>query len=159
MILNGGELDGVRLLGRKSVELMRAPRIDWDGDGRLSWLSGSEFGTFLLFRRAALLDALLLDRQQRAERAVLDLEEKVFLVLEVVVHPAQADAGLAGHVADRGLAETLVGLSDNPIVILLLINLVLLMVGIFMDMTPAVLICTPIFLQVMEKIGKGKLSY
>ena len=28
--------------------------VDWDGDGRLSWLAGSEFGTFLLFRRAAL---------------------------------------------------------------------------------------------------------
>ena len=33
MLLNEGELDGVRLLGRKSVELMRAPRIDMDGDG------------------------------------------------------------------------------------------------------------------------------
>jgi hypothetical protein len=28
--------------------------VDWDGDGRLSWLAGSEFGTFLLFRRSAL---------------------------------------------------------------------------------------------------------
>ena len=32
MLLNDGELDGVRLLGRKSVELMRTARIDWDGD-------------------------------------------------------------------------------------------------------------------------------
>ena len=32
MLLNNGELDGARLLGRKSVELMRAGRIDWDGD-------------------------------------------------------------------------------------------------------------------------------
>ena len=32
MLLNNGELDGVRLLGRKSVELMRTARIDWDGD-------------------------------------------------------------------------------------------------------------------------------
>ncbi len=32
MLLNDGELDGVRLLGRKSVELMRAARVDWDGD-------------------------------------------------------------------------------------------------------------------------------
>ena len=34
MLLNDGELDGVRILGRKSVELMRAPRVDWDGDER-----------------------------------------------------------------------------------------------------------------------------
>ena len=33
MLLNDGELDGVKLLSRKSVELMRAPRIDRDGDG------------------------------------------------------------------------------------------------------------------------------
>jgi CubicO group peptidase (beta-lactamase class C family) len=32
MLLNDGELDGVRILGRKSVELMRTGRIDWDGD-------------------------------------------------------------------------------------------------------------------------------
>jgi len=33
MLANEGGLDGARLLGRKSVELMRAPRIDIDGDG------------------------------------------------------------------------------------------------------------------------------
>jgi len=32
MLLNDGVLDGVRILGRKSVELMRTPFIDWDGD-------------------------------------------------------------------------------------------------------------------------------
>ncbi|MGI9233796.1 MAG: serine hydrolase domain-containing protein [Woeseiaceae bacterium] len=32
MLLNDGELDGVRILGRKTVELMRTGRVDWDGD-------------------------------------------------------------------------------------------------------------------------------
>lgn len=32
MLLNEGELDGARVLGRKSVELMRTARVDWDGD-------------------------------------------------------------------------------------------------------------------------------
>lgn len=32
MLLDDGELDGVRILGRKSVELMRTGRVDWDGD-------------------------------------------------------------------------------------------------------------------------------
>ena len=40
MLLNYGELDGVRLLSRKSVELMRAPRIDWDGDDRPDFALG-----------------------------------------------------------------------------------------------------------------------
>ncbi len=32
MLLNDGQLEGVRILSRKSVELMRTPRIDWDDD-------------------------------------------------------------------------------------------------------------------------------
>jgi len=32
MLLNGGELDGARILSRKSVELMHTARVDWDGD-------------------------------------------------------------------------------------------------------------------------------
>ena len=57
------------------------------------------------------------------------------------------------------VAEALVGLSDNPLLILLLINLVLLMVGIFMDMTPAVLIFTPIFLPVAVELGMSPLQF
>jgi len=57
------------------------------------------------------------------------------------------------------VADFLVNLSDNPIIILLLINLVLLMVGIFMDMTPAVLIFTPIFLPVAVALGMSPLHF
>ena len=51
------------------------------------------------------------------------------------------------------ISTGLLSLSDNKIVILLIINLLLLFVGIFMDMTPAVLIFTPIFLPVVTKLG------
>ena len=57
------------------------------------------------------------------------------------------------------VANTLLTLSDNPFVILLLINLILLMVGIFMDMTPAVLIFTPIFLPVAVELGMSPLHF
>ncbi|MEJ2298726.1 MAG: TRAP transporter large permease [Woeseiaceae bacterium] len=57
------------------------------------------------------------------------------------------------------VAGALVELSDNPIMILLLINLVLLMVGVFMDMTPAVLIFTPIFLPVATELGMSQLHF
>ena len=53
----------------------------------------------------------------------------------------------------QSISDTLLGISDNSIVILLIINLILLFVGIFMDMTPAVLIFTPIFLPVVTKLG------
>ena len=47
------------------------------------------------------------------------------------------------------VSTALLNLSDNPFVILILINIILLVVGTFMDMTPAVLIFTPIFLPVV----------
>jgi tripartite ATP-independent transporter DctM subunit len=53
----------------------------------------------------------------------------------------------------QNVAQALIGLTDNPILILLLINVVLLLVGIFMDITPAVLIFTPIFLPVVSALG------
>ncbi len=46
------------------------------------------------------------------------------------------------------VSETLLSLTDNQYVLLLIINLILLFVGTFMDMTPAVLIFTPIFSQI-----------
>ena len=51
------------------------------------------------------------------------------------------------------ISSGILSLSDNKIVILLLINLTLLFVGIFMDMTPAVLIFTPIFLPIVSQLG------
>ena len=45
------------------------------------------------------------------------------------------------------------GVSENPFVILFLINLILLAVGTFMDMTPGVLIFTPIFLPVVTQLA------
>lgn len=53
----------------------------------------------------------------------------------------------------QSVSETLLALSENPVIILLTINLLLVMVGTFMDMTPAVLIFTPIFLPVVSELG------
>ena len=59
----------------------------------------------------------------------------------------------------QNLSDFLVGISDNKIIILLMINLILLFVGIFMDMTPAVLIFTPIFLPVVKSIGIDPIQF
>lgn len=59
----------------------------------------------------------------------------------------------------QAISTALITLSDNPILILLIINLVLLVVGIFMDMTPAVLIFTPIFLPVVTELGMSPLHF
>jgi len=51
------------------------------------------------------------------------------------------------------MSEFLVGISDNPIIILLMINLMLLMLGMIMDMAALILICTPIFLPIAVSVG------
>ncbi len=53
----------------------------------------------------------------------------------------------------QSISAGLLGLSSSPIIILLIINLLLLFVGTFMDMTPAVLIFTPIFLPIVTQLG------
>jgi tripartite ATP-independent transporter DctM subunit len=57
------------------------------------------------------------------------------------------------------ISAGLLGLTDSAIVILLLINLILLVVGTFMDMTPAVLIFTPIFLPVVTELGLDPIHF
>jgi len=59
----------------------------------------------------------------------------------------------------QSMSAFLVGLSDNPLVIMLIITFILLVVGAFMDMTPAVLIFTPIFLPVATEIGVSELHF
>ncbi|MCA3265668.1 MAG: TRAP transporter large permease [Azospirillum sp.] len=44
-------------------------------------------------------------------------------------------------------------LTDDPLIMLLLINVVLLVLGTFMDMAPMIIICTPIFLPVVKAFG------
>ncbi|MFB6249436.1 MAG: TRAP transporter large permease [Salinibacter sp.] len=51
------------------------------------------------------------------------------------------------------ISEGLLGLTESRIAILLLMNLILLVVGTFMDMTPAVLIFTPLFLPIATSLG------
>lgn len=53
----------------------------------------------------------------------------------------------------------MLAISSSKIVILLLINIILLVVGTFMDMTPAVLIFTPIFLPICEALGMNMIHF
>ena len=53
----------------------------------------------------------------------------------------------------------LLSVSENKIVIFLMINVILLVVGTFMDMTPACLIFTPIFLPVCQALGMNTIHF
>jgi tripartite ATP-independent transporter DctM subunit len=51
------------------------------------------------------------------------------------------------------LAGALLAITDNPILLFLLINLMLLLLGTFMDMAPLIIITTPIFLPIATSLG------
>ena len=53
----------------------------------------------------------------------------------------------------------MMSLSSSPVVILIFINILLLVVGAFMDMTPAVLIFTPIFLPIVREFGMSDIQF
>ena len=57
------------------------------------------------------------------------------------------------------MVALLTGLTDNPILILLMINAVLLVLGMIMDMAALILICTPIFLPVAHSLGMDPLQF
>lgn len=57
------------------------------------------------------------------------------------------------------ISSLLLGLSSNKIVILLIINILLLFVGTFMDITPAILIFTPIFLPICKSFGMSEIQF
>lgn len=59
----------------------------------------------------------------------------------------------------QSVSAALLSVSDNRYVIFVLINILLLIVGTFMDMTPAVLIFTPIFLPVVTQLGMHPLHF
>ncbi|MGL4790904.1 MAG: TRAP transporter large permease subunit, partial [Anaerotignaceae bacterium] len=51
------------------------------------------------------------------------------------------------------IADGLLGLTSNKFIILIIMNIILLVVGTFMDPTPAILIFTPIFLPICASFG------
>jgi tripartite ATP-independent transporter DctM subunit len=57
------------------------------------------------------------------------------------------------------LFTLLQSVSDNPLVIMLMVNVILLFLGTFMDMAPLIIICTPIFLPVMEQLGMSPVQF
>lgn len=62
------------------------------------------------------------------------------------------------HVPDLA-AQAITSISDNPIVIALLINLILLVLGMVMDMAPIILIATPVLLPVAQSIGIAPIQF
>jgi tripartite ATP-independent transporter DctM subunit len=79
---------------------------------------------------------------------------KTTSVVMLLVGTSQAMSWvLAYENIPQSVSNAMLSISSDPWMVLLLINVVLLGVGTFMDMTPAVLIFTPIFLPVVTGLG------
>lgn len=57
------------------------------------------------------------------------------------------------------ISKMVLGISDNKYVLLLILNIFLLIVGTFMDMAPALLIFTPIFLPIVRTFGMSDVQF
>ena len=57
------------------------------------------------------------------------------------------------------ISNALLGISTNKVVIFILMNLILMIIGMFMDITPAILIFTPIFLPIARSFGMTDIQF
>ncbi|MEQ8533646.1 MAG: TRAP transporter large permease subunit, partial [Imperialibacter sp.] len=92
-------------------------------------------------------------------RILLDTTLTTTIVLMLVATSMGMSWVLSYENIPQGVSEFLLHVTDNPVVLLLIINLMLLAVGTFMDMTPAVLIFTPIFLPVVVQMGMNPVHF
>ncbi|WP_308911791.1 TRAP transporter large permease [Pseudokordiimonas caeni] len=66
---------------------------------------------------------------------------------------------LAASDAPTMVSDLMGGITDNPIVMFLMINIALLMLGAVMDMAPLIIITTPIFLPIAMKFGMDPVQF
>ena len=59
----------------------------------------------------------------------------------------------------QAVSAALLGITDNYVLILLIMNVILLIAGTFMDVTPAILIFTPLFLPIVQTFGMNPVHF
>ncbi|MDY8108941.1 TRAP transporter large permease [Fulvimarina sp. 2208YS6-2-32] len=91
--------------------------------------------------------------------AVLGSVKTTSLVMILVATASAFAYLLALYRVPESLAGSLTAISDNPIIILLMLNLILLALGMIMDMAALILICTPIFLPVVRDLGMDPVQF
>ena len=75
------------------------------------------------------------------------------MVLLIIGAASAFGYALAVLEAPTRLADLITTATDNPILVLLIVNVILLVLGTFMDMSPLIVITTPILLPVVSQVG------
>ena len=110
----------------------------------------------------ALVVTLLVYRSITWEKfgiAVVSSVQKTSMVMILIAYAGACAYMLTIYRVRTKTTDLLTGLTENPILILLLINGVLLLLGMIIDMAALILICTPIFLPVMHTLGIDPLQF
>ncbi len=125
----------------------------------LGWFSPTE-ASAIAVAYALLLGFLYREVKIRDIPRILLQSGKTTAVVMLLVGCSQAMSWVLTYKnIPQSVSASLLAVSDNPIVILMIINAMLLAVGTFMDMTPAVLIFTPILLPVVTELGMDPVHF
>lgn len=130
-------------------------------------VGGIVFGVFTATEGAgvAVLYTLALSLMYRSMSwtAFKEVVTRTVVATGIVMFLIAASSGMSWVMAYTGIptaiTDTLLSVTDSKIVILLLMLLVLLVVGTFMDITPAILIFTPILLPIATELGMDPVHF
>ncbi|MFC7344190.1 TRAP transporter large permease [Saccharopolyspora griseoalba] len=130
-------------------------------------VGGIVFGVFTATEGAgvAVLYTLVLSLVYRSMSWTVfkEVVTRTVIATGIVMFLIAASSGMSWVMAYTGvpaaITEALLSVADAKAVILLLMVLVLLVVGTFMDITPAILIFTPIFLPIATEIGMDPVHF
>ncbi len=81
------------------------------------------------------------------------------MVLMIIGAATAFGFALAVLEAPAQIAAFITSLTDNPVLIFLIVNIMLLLLGTFMDMSPLIVITTPILLPIVEKAGMDPVQF
>jgi tripartite ATP-independent transporter DctM subunit len=98
-------------------------------------------------------------RPRDLPRALLDAALTTSVVMLLIGTSMGLSWLLSYQNIPQSIGRALTEVSQNRFAVLMIINVVLLVVGIFMDMTPAILIFTPIFLPVVTQLGVDPIHF
>ena len=92
-------------------------------------------------------------------KILLDSAKTSGIILFLISESSAMSFVMAYAGIPSAISNALMAISDNKYVIFLLMNIILMVVGMFMDITPAILIFTPIFLPIAQSLGMSDIQF
>ncbi|UTA48642.1 TRAP transporter large permease subunit [Simiduia sp. 21SJ11W-1] len=126
----------------------------------LGWFTPTEAGAIAVLYALALSVGIYREISWQDLPAILAKSVVTTAIVMLLIGASAAMSWLLSFATiPQFISAGLLALTENEAVILLIINCLLLVIGTFMDMTPAVLIFTPILLPVAETLGMSPLHF